>query len=68
MSGAFRIKCYLKDWATTNTTIDIDVFSKPIVIRDAIVVACPHLRDKIDVWDPLPMGYEDGRDFLIRYT
>lgn len=43
--------------------------NSPNQIRDAIILACPNYREKIEVSNgPKYAYYEDGRDILIRFV
>lgn len=68
LKGNFKIKCYLWDGVTPNTTLDIAWNASPSTIRDRIAYACPNYREKIEVWDSGYYYYEDARDFFIRYV
>jgi len=68
MTGAFKIKCALKNGGW-NTTIDIYTMNSTNQIRDAIILACPNYREKIEVSNgPKYNYYENGRDILIRFV
>lgn len=63
------MECKYED-GTPSLTTAIPAGASPATIRDRIVVACPFLRDKLEVFDGAINSnyYVDGRDIMIRFA
>jgi hypothetical protein len=68
MGGAFQIHCFMPD-GTDNYTADIWPIHGLSTVLSRIIAACPYYLDKIDLSEGNSFSnYDDGRDFLIRFT
>ena len=50
LSGSFTITCNLPG-GPSGTTADIQHNAKLYTIKVAIEQACPHFKDKLDIWE-----------------
>ncbi len=67
LSGKFILTCVNADTSTADTT-EISYDATPATVKEAIYVACPSYRDKIEIWTGTKYAYTaNGREYYIKF-